>query len=205
MFWGALRARALPPCGVCTESGTCTHARTPHLPRPPARPRSAFAGEPGAERRGACASPSTELGHRAPPGAWSPWPSGQHPATARAPASCAASSRFCGPLALSLTSHAATDPRPRSSQHCPARPRLQLGSQRVSGHLPRARPLAAAHLPQGGGRGGAGRWMAGVGGGMLSPVGGKNRTGTLAPVLTPPLALHLDSLTRLFSSHCSLV
>lgn len=63
--------------------------------------------------------------------------------------------------APSLPSPARTDPRPWSSQHCPAQPRPLLCEARVSRHLPRARPLAAAHLPQGGGRGGAGRGTAG--------------------------------------------
>lgn len=98
-LWGTLGAPALPPCGVCTKPGTCTHARTLHLPRPPTRPRWALADQPGAGRRGACESPNTVLGHCAPPGAWSPRPSRQLPANARARAASATENGFCGPPA----------------------------------------------------------------------------------------------------------
>lgn len=89
--------------------------------------------------------------------------------------------------APSLPSVARADPGPRSSLLCPAGPRTLRRLARVSGHLPRVRPLAAAHLPQGGGRGGAGR---GTGVGRESAVAGKSWTGTFGgpsiPATPPP-------------------
>lgn len=169
---------------MCTEPGTCTHARTPHLPRPPARPRSALAGEPGAERRGACECPSTELSHCARPGAWSPRPSGQLSATAQARGclcyceSLLRSSRLF-PLQVTLRPTPAHDP-PRTAQpglgRCSARREL-AGTCPALAHWP---PLTCPKVGGGAGRGD--EWREGV----RSLVGGKNRTGTLARDLVSP-------------------
>lgn len=171
--------RAPPPCGVCTQPGTCTHTSTPHLPRPPAgaqplRVSQARSGE-GRASRGTRSRATADSEAR-----WPLPPSQPLPARALARVQCDAASclySLGAELGPFPPERSQDRPRPRALQQCPARLRQWRWEPRVSRHLPRARPLAAAHLPQGGGRG-AGR---GTAGGEKEPaVGSKNRTGASA-------------------------
>lgn len=155
--------RAPPPCGVCTQPGTCTHTSTPHLPRPPARAQPLRVSQArSGEGRASQGTRSRATAHSQ--ASWPLPPSRQLPARALARDQCGAASCLYGLGAElgPLPPESSRDrPQPRVLQQCPARLRQWRCEARVSRHLPRARPLAAAHLPQGGGRGGAGRGTAG--------------------------------------------